>query len=244
MTQLRELPLDRIESDPDQPRKEFDEAGLAELAKSMRDQGLLQPITVRPVEGDRYMVIAGDRRFRAAQRLGWPKIPALVVVFKNHGFERELLPPGYPFLAESDLEMATMLRWIFDHHAEATKDAPQWKSWIRANVDRVLGFNRLLDQVSEVVLEDVQAVRSMYRWSADTIESSRKVLEAGATTWPPFVLGLRRLKPNLLRNTAIRSSRNFPVLAVYRYFMPPGWEDTCEGTMPTFQSVNVKEEGE
>ena len=70
---------DSIRPDPDQPRKEFDEAALQELAQSLDSEGLLQPISVRPDgDGDGYILIAGERRWRAAGILEWETIPALV----------------------------------------------------------------------------------------------------------------------------------------------------------------------
>ncbi len=71
------LPLARIRPNPYQPRREFDEAELAELQASIRASGLLQPITVRPA-GDGFELISGERRLRAASRLGWADIPAIV----------------------------------------------------------------------------------------------------------------------------------------------------------------------
>lgn len=74
------IPLTLIDEDPDQPRKHFDDAALRTLADSIAlpDTGLLQPITVRPVAGGRYVVCYGARRLRAVRLLGWPDIPALV----------------------------------------------------------------------------------------------------------------------------------------------------------------------
>ena len=74
---VREIPLDRIVPNPKQPRIEFAEEALAELAESIRAQGVLQPILVRPA-GDSYQLIAGERRFRASQRIGLENIPAIV----------------------------------------------------------------------------------------------------------------------------------------------------------------------
>jgi ParB family chromosome partitioning protein len=75
--QLLELPLDRIDPPPLQLRQTIHPDRLEALARSMADLGLLQPIRVAPV-GDRYRIIAGHRRYLAAQRLGWPTIPAIV----------------------------------------------------------------------------------------------------------------------------------------------------------------------
>ena len=68
-TELR-LEVSKIRPNPRQPRQSFDEAGLDELARSLRTQGLLQPVVVRPLPDGRFELIAGERRWRAAQRAG------------------------------------------------------------------------------------------------------------------------------------------------------------------------------
>jgi ParB family chromosome partitioning protein len=74
---LREIPVGAIHPNPFQPRREFDEAALGELAQSINASGLLQPIVVRS-NGASYELVAGERRWRAVQQLGWPRIPAVV----------------------------------------------------------------------------------------------------------------------------------------------------------------------
>jgi ParB family chromosome partitioning protein len=75
---LVEVPVGAIEPNPHQPRTNFDEDALAELAASIRELGVLQPILVRRVGEDAYQLIAGERRWRAAQRAGLATIPAVV----------------------------------------------------------------------------------------------------------------------------------------------------------------------
>lgn len=77
---LRSIPLGQIQPNPLQPRKEFADADLRDLEASIRANGLLQPVTVRASApgGSGYFLIAGERRFRAVQRIGWPEIPAIV----------------------------------------------------------------------------------------------------------------------------------------------------------------------
>jgi len=75
---LAELPVERLRPNRYQPRHAFDPAALAELAASMKSSGLLQPVVVRAVDGEQYELIAGERRWRAAQQLGWEKIPTVV----------------------------------------------------------------------------------------------------------------------------------------------------------------------
>lgn len=75
---LTRLPMAAIAPDPEQPRKRFNQQELRELSRSMEAQGLLQPITVREVEAGRYLIVTGERRYRAAQLAGWADIPAIV----------------------------------------------------------------------------------------------------------------------------------------------------------------------
>jgi len=72
------LPLARLRPGKYQPRTRMNPESLAELADSIRAQGVMQPILVRPVEGDRYEIIAGERRFRASQLAGLAEVPVLV----------------------------------------------------------------------------------------------------------------------------------------------------------------------
>lgn len=72
------LEVSRIRPNPRQPRQTFDEGALDELARSVKAQGLLQPIVVRPLADGRYELVAGERRWRAAQRAGIHQIPAVV----------------------------------------------------------------------------------------------------------------------------------------------------------------------
>ena len=72
------LPISAIQPNPYQPRREFDEAELAELQASLKSSGLLQPIAVRRSVTGGYELISGERRLRAATRLGWPDIPAII----------------------------------------------------------------------------------------------------------------------------------------------------------------------
>ena len=73
-----ELPIDSLEPNPNQPRVHFDEETLTELAGSIREIGVLQPVLARELGEGRYQLVAGERRWRAARRAGLPTIPAIV----------------------------------------------------------------------------------------------------------------------------------------------------------------------
>lgn len=81
--QIQEIPLKQIIPNTYQPRRQFDDVQLNELAQSIQVNGLLQPIIVRLNEDQKYEIIAGERRFRAVELLNWEKIPAIVRDYSN-----------------------------------------------------------------------------------------------------------------------------------------------------------------
>jgi ParB family chromosome partitioning protein len=82
---INEVDISNIEANPFQPRTKFDEEALKELASSIAEIGLIQPITLRKISGDKYQIIAGERRFRAAQIAGLTSIPAYIRKAKDEG---------------------------------------------------------------------------------------------------------------------------------------------------------------
>ena len=82
---INEIELSKIEANPFQPRTRFDEETLKELAESIKEIGLIQPITLRKIADNKYQIIAGERRFRAAQLAGMESIPAFIRKAKDEG---------------------------------------------------------------------------------------------------------------------------------------------------------------
>jgi len=82
---LAQIPLDRISSNPYQPRKIFNEQSLDDLARSVREHGIVQPLVVSRTADNRYRLIAGERRFRAAQKAGLQSVPAVIKDLQKEG---------------------------------------------------------------------------------------------------------------------------------------------------------------
>ena len=80
---ISEIPIQDIEANPNQPRREFDAEALQELAKSIQEIGIVQPITLRQMENGKYQIIAGERRWRASQIAGLTQIPAYIRTIKD-----------------------------------------------------------------------------------------------------------------------------------------------------------------
>ena len=78
LTPVAELPIERLQRGAYQPRREFDEEALKTLASSIKAQGVLQPVVVRPLADDRYELLSGERRWRAAQMAGLDRVPVVI----------------------------------------------------------------------------------------------------------------------------------------------------------------------
>jgi ParB family chromosome partitioning protein len=85
---LAEIPVDQITPNPYQPRKTFNEASIEELARSVREHGIVQPLVVTRIGDHKYRLIAGERRYRAAQKAGLSKVP---VVIKERATDSDIL---------------------------------------------------------------------------------------------------------------------------------------------------------
>ena len=112
---LNEVEISLIDPNPNQPRREFDQDALQELANSIRELGIIQPITLRKV-ANRYQIIAGERRWRASQLAGLQKIPAYIVDVEDQGVMEMALVEN---IQREDLN-AIELALAYQHLAEAS----------------------------------------------------------------------------------------------------------------------------
>ena len=113
---LNEVEIALIEPNHNQPRREFDQEALQELANSIRELGIIQPVTLRKVEGGKYQIIAGERRWRASQLAGLTKIPAYIVSVEDQGVMEMALVEN---IQREDLN-AIEIALAYQHLAEAT----------------------------------------------------------------------------------------------------------------------------
>ena len=80
---INEIAIDQIEANPNQPRREFDDEALQDLANSIKEIGIIQPITLRQIADNRFQIIAGERRWRASQLAGLKALPAYIRTIKD-----------------------------------------------------------------------------------------------------------------------------------------------------------------
>jgi ParB family chromosome partitioning protein len=138
---VREVEVARIRPNPNQPRVQFDEEALDELAESIRQRGVLQPILLRP-EGEDYMIIAGERRWRAAQRARLHAIPAIVREIDESTTSEIALIENIQRLDLNPLEEAEGYRQLIQRHGHTQDEVGRIVHKSRSHVANLL---RLLD---------------------------------------------------------------------------------------------------
>jgi len=144
LPRIIELDVSKVEANPDQPRKFFDESALMELAQSIEAKGLLQPILVKALEGERYMIVAGERRYRAHQLLSRATIAAVVTegdmdeVAIIENVQRENLRP---------MELAESLGRLMQTHGYTQEDAAKVIGKARNTVNELLSLLKLPEAI-------------------------------------------------------------------------------------------------
>ena len=177
------LPVANIRPGRYQPRTRMDQQALAELAASIRAQGLMQPVLVRPVERDRYELIAGERRWRAAQMAGLGEVPALVREVPDESalalslienIQREDLNP---------LEEAAGLQRLVDEFKMTHEQAADAVGRSRSATTNLLRLLKLARPVQDLVMEgalEMGHARSLLALeAARQIEVARRVAAKG-----------------------------------------------------------------
>ena len=112
--QTLEVPVDSIEPNPFQPRTDFDETALEELAQSIRVHGIIQPLTLRRLHEGKYQLIAGERRWRAAQLAGLTTVPAYIRIANDQGMLEMAIVENIQRSNLNPMEMAFSLQRLID----------------------------------------------------------------------------------------------------------------------------------
>lgn len=152
---LDEVPIGNIEANPDQPRQNFNDEYIQELAESIRREGLLQPILVRPIEHGRYQIIAGERRWRASQLAGLEMVP---VRFKEVDDDKSLELALIENIQRADLnpiEEAYGYRRLMERLGMTQAEVAQAMSKGRSTVANALRLLELPQDAQELLFNNV-----------------------------------------------------------------------------------------
>lgn len=183
LPRIIELDISKVETNPDQPRKFFDESALIELAQSIEANGLLQPILVKALEGERYMIVAGERRYRAHHLLSRATVAAVVIdgdmdeVAIIENVQRENLRP---------MELAESLSRLMETHAYSQEDAAKIIGKARNTVTELLSLLKLPEAIKAQCRTSDLASKSflieLARMDSDTMLSAWDALKTNGET--------------------------------------------------------------
>jgi ParB family chromosome partitioning protein len=150
---LQMLAIDRLRPGRYQPRTRMDEASLDELAESIREHGVMQPILVRPVDGGRFEIVAGERRWRAAQRAGLGEVPALVKTVPDQSALALALIENIQREDLNPLEQANGIQRLIDEFGLTHDAAAKAVGRSRSAVSNLLRLRELAKPVQEYLMD-------------------------------------------------------------------------------------------
>jgi ParB family chromosome partitioning protein len=188
---VRVIPVERIEPNPQQPRMVFDVAALHELAASIREHGVLQPILVRPLGSNRYQLVAGERRWRASKEAGLETIPALVEELDDdtsleiaiiENLQREDLSP---------LEEATMYDRMVREHGYSIRKLADKLGKDKGYLENRLRLADAPEEIRELVSVRKDTLSHAYELMKVTDEKKRRRLAARVASGELSLVKLR-----------------------------------------------------
>ncbi len=204
---LRELALDSLGPGRHQPRRHFDPEALQTLADSIRTQGVVQPIVARELDGGRYEIVAGERRWRAARLAGLATIPALVRVMHEQAAMAVALVENIQRADLNPLEEAEALRKLIDECGLTHEQAAEAVGRSRAAVSNLLRLMELPAEVQAAVRENRLSLgHAKVLMGADPARCAaiaRQVIEAGLTVRETEALIAATPKPAPSAKTAV-----------------------------------------
>ena len=148
-TETPEITISKIQTNPFQPRKEFDEDALEELASSIKELGIIQPITVRKLGFDKYQLISGERRLRASEMAGLTKIPTYIRIANDQQMLEMALVENIQRENLNPIEVALSFKRLIEE-CDLTQEACSER--VGKNRSTITNFLRLLKLPEEIQL--------------------------------------------------------------------------------------------
>jgi ParB family chromosome partitioning protein len=144
---VEEVFVDQIEANPFQPRSTFDEDALNELANSIREKGVIQPITVRKIKAEKYQIVAGERRWRASKLVGLNKIPAVIRNFDDQEMLEIALIENIQREDLNPVEEAKAYKEMLDNFEITQAELAKQVGKSRSNVSNMVRLLKLAEKV-------------------------------------------------------------------------------------------------
>lgn len=173
---FKQLPLHRVEPNPDQPRQDFNEEELQSLAESIRVHGVIQPLTVRETSDGYYQIIAGERRWRASRLAGLTEIPALVIEADDKNAKELALIENLQRQDLNSVEEALGYQSLMDDFGLTQEEAAERVGKSRSAVANALRLLTLDEKVLEMIR--VGSITAGHARAILMLKSEKKQVEA------------------------------------------------------------------
>lgn len=209
------LKLSEIEPNTNQPRRDFDDEALAELAESISKHGLLQPILVRPLIGGGYQIVAGERRYRASRMAGLSEVPVIIRELSEsetmelaliENLQRENLTP---------IEEAAGYRSLIDEHGLSQEEVSKAVGKSRSAVANALRLLHLPEKILEMVSQG--AISAGHARAILSLDNEKDMLFL-ADEIKKRDLSVRQAEQLSKKMSRAKAERKSPVLAKSSYF--------------------------
>lgn len=151
-SRVQHLPVERLVPNPDQPRRYFDETALAELAASIREKGVIQPLIVRE-KGDSYEIVAGERRWRAAQRAQVHEVPVVIRAFTDTEVLEIAIIENIQRTDLNPIEEATGYRALIERFGHTQEKLSEAMGKSRSHIANLMRLLTLPDDVQSMLRE-------------------------------------------------------------------------------------------
>ena len=169
------IPLDQLETNPFQPRSQFEEKELAELAVSIQEQGIIQPVTIRKIGPDKYQLITGERRFRAARIAGLKEIPAFIRLANDEQMLEMSLVENIQRMDLNPLEVALSFQRLIEECRIRQEDLGQKIGKDRSTVSNYIRLLRLPVEIQVAVRDGI--ISMGHARALITIEDEKQQLQ-------------------------------------------------------------------
>lgn len=153
-TEVLEIETDKIEPNPYQPRKQFNQEKLNELVQSIKTQGIIQPVILTKGKGDKYTLVVGERRWRAAKILGMKTIPAIVKEMNNKQIMESALIENIQREDLNPIELAHAYKKLIDEFKYTQEELSEIVGRSRSSVANVLRLLKLPEHIQSAIQEN------------------------------------------------------------------------------------------
>jgi ParB family chromosome partitioning protein len=150
---LIDIDVDSIHPNPFQPRKTFQKNALQQLADSMKEEGIIQPVVVYKKDG-KYFLVVGERRWRAAQLLKWEKIPAMIKEFSDNNIMAKALIENIQREALNAMEIAEGIEVLIAQSGEGQQETAERLGMNRATLANFLRLLKLPEPIKEAIVQE------------------------------------------------------------------------------------------